>query len=301
MNEAGSEEIDEFLRLNPIEDEVASAPPPAPGELDDEKQKQKEIKGRDVGRGKEALKAEAKTLHHLMTHAPKNPYCEVCQRAKMYKTPSYRVDGSTTVDAEKFGDLITADHLVLHRDNEQEIDDARLALVVKDVATDFVFCYPSGRKTKDECYAALTHFTSRADEIGTFYSDNAPELESAATELGWRREKSKECLHQTNAVAERCIRAVTEGTRSNLEQAGLCHRYWPEASKHACMSYNVSHMGLNIRLGCVALGLNSEVLSSRLGVELTTGLGLKSRDATATGSPLPPNQEFSWVIISIPE
>ena len=35
-------------------------------------------------RSKEALIKESRTREHLMTHVPKNPYCQICQRAKMY-------------------------------------------------------------------------------------------------------------------------------------------------------------------------------------------------------------------------
>ncbi|CAE7238970.1 unnamed protein product [Symbiodinium sp. KB8] len=43
-------------------------------------------KAKKRSKGVEALKAEARSMHHLMTHQPKNPYCDVCQRAKMYQT-----------------------------------------------------------------------------------------------------------------------------------------------------------------------------------------------------------------------
>jgi hypothetical protein len=38
--------------------------------------------------GEKALKEEAKSTQHLLTHIPKNPLCDVCQRAKMFKPPS---------------------------------------------------------------------------------------------------------------------------------------------------------------------------------------------------------------------
>ena len=33
-------------------------------------------------RGKAALKSEAKSKRHMLTHIPKNPYCEVCNRPR---------------------------------------------------------------------------------------------------------------------------------------------------------------------------------------------------------------------------
>ena len=85
--------------------------------------------------------------------------------------------------------------------------------------------------------ASLQHFVSSTDKIGNFYSDNARELKSAAKKLGWGHELSKAHIHQSNAVAERAVRATTEGTRSNLLQAGLSHVYWPHALEHACTSH----------------------------------------------------------------
>ena len=82
-------------------------------------------------RGVEALKKEAKSAKHLLTHIPKNPYCEICKQAKMYKIPGYAGAGTTVVEAKEFGDHITADHVVLHRDSKNVIEEARLALVIK--------------------------------------------------------------------------------------------------------------------------------------------------------------------------
>eukprot|EP00435_Cladocopium_sp_Y103_P051725 s387_g16.t1 len=91
--------------------------------------------------GEKALREEAKSIQHMLTHIPKNPYCDICQRAKMFKPPSYAVGGSTKVEAENFGDHITADFLVTRDEEEVGIDDEKTALVVKDVATGFMYVY----------------------------------------------------------------------------------------------------------------------------------------------------------------
>ena len=44
--------------------------------------------------GEKALREEARSIQHMLTHIPKNPYCEIWQRAKMFKSPSRRVGGS---------------------------------------------------------------------------------------------------------------------------------------------------------------------------------------------------------------
>ena len=117
-------------------------PPPPPSSVPVDKSK--------LSKGEKALREEAKTKHHLMTHVPKNPFCPTCQRAKMFKPPSYQTNGSRFIEAEKLGEHLTGDHLVVYRDNEEEIIDSRLALVIKDVATGFLAAYPSGRMSQDE-------------------------------------------------------------------------------------------------------------------------------------------------------
>ena len=192
-------------------------------------------------RSVEALKKEAKSAKHLLTHIPKNPYCEVCKQAKMYKIPGYSGAGTTVVEAKEFGDHITADHVVLHRDSKNVIEEARLALVIKDVATSFMHAYPSALKSEEECHQALIHFVSHKDSVGQFYSDNAQELIKSVKSFSWRHELSKAYVHQSNAIAERAVRATTEGTRTNLLQAGLSHVYWPQALEHACSMFNLDH------------------------------------------------------------
>ena len=123
-----------------------------------------------------ALRDEATSLQHLMCHTPKNPFCETCNRAKMYKYPSRQKGGSTQVEAKKFGDHLTADHLITSDGREIGIDQSRVALVVRDVATDFRYVYPAARKTSHQCVMAFKHFVRTGETVNIFYSDRAPEL-----------------------------------------------------------------------------------------------------------------------------
>ena len=107
------------------------------------------------------------------------------------------------------------------------------------MATDFMYIYPSGRRTAKDAVLALKHFIRHNDEVGIMYSDNAPELLSALKDLKWRHMLSKEYISKSNAIAERSIRSVIEGARVNLHQAGLHHMYWPHAARHWCMMQNV--------------------------------------------------------------
>ena len=51
--------------------------------------------------------------HSVYTHFPVNRNCEICQRTKITRAPCRRRIGGAVPRAEKFGDLITADHKVL--------------------------------------------------------------------------------------------------------------------------------------------------------------------------------------------
>ena len=51
--------------------------------------------------------------HSVYTHFPKDRNGEICQRTKITRAPCGRRIGGAVPRAEKFGDLITADHKVL--------------------------------------------------------------------------------------------------------------------------------------------------------------------------------------------
>jgi len=59
------------------------------------------------------LVAEASSLKHLITHHPKNPHCPVCQRAKLTSRPCRRQRLDPADMPVEFGDLVTADHLLV--------------------------------------------------------------------------------------------------------------------------------------------------------------------------------------------
>ena len=134
---------------------------------------------------------------------------------------------------------LTADFLIAATDEESGLDGEHVAMVVKDVATDFMYIYPSGTRTSRDAILALKQFIRHDDQVGVLYSDNAPELIKAWKILEWRHVLSKEYISKSNAIAERSIRTALEGARTNLHQAGLHHMYWPHAARHWCMMQNV--------------------------------------------------------------
>ena len=110
---------------------------------------------------------------------------------------------------------------------------------MKDIATNFRWVYPSARSHAKDCVLAFRHFIAPGEEVGVFYSDNANSIRLACREVGWRQNTSVAYVSKSNAVAERNLRSVLEGTRVNLEQAGLHHSYWSYAARHWCMAHNI--------------------------------------------------------------
>ena len=51
----------------------------------------------------------ANSIEHLLTHKPKNPYCEACVRNNITQALSYR--GSCVNNATYWGHELTADHI----------------------------------------------------------------------------------------------------------------------------------------------------------------------------------------------
>ena len=72
---------------------------------------------------------------------PKDRNCEICKRTKITRAPCRRRKGEAVPRADNFGDLITADHKVLS-DNCESRNNHRYAVVVQDLATQWIQAYP---------------------------------------------------------------------------------------------------------------------------------------------------------------
>ena len=87
--------------------------------------------------------------HSVYTHFPKDRNFEICKRTKIIRAPCRRHTGEAVPRAENFGDLITADHKVLS-DNCESRNNHRYAVVVQDLATQWIQAYPCKTKTSQE-------------------------------------------------------------------------------------------------------------------------------------------------------
>ena len=95
--------------------------------------------------------------HSVYTHFRKDRNCEICKRTKITRDPCRRRNGEAVPRAANFGDLITADHKVLS-DNCESRNNHRFAVVVQDLAAQWIQAYPCKNKTSQETQRSFQKF-----------------------------------------------------------------------------------------------------------------------------------------------
>ena len=113
--------------------------------------------------------------HSVKTHFPKDRNCEICQRTKITRAPCRRRNGEAVPRADNFGDLITADHKVLS-DNCESRNTHPYAVVVQDLATQWIQAYPCKTKTSQETRRSLQKFLEPERKPKVIYTDNSLEF-----------------------------------------------------------------------------------------------------------------------------
>ena len=163
--------------------------------------------------------------HSVKTHFPKDRNCELCKRTKIIRAPCRRRNGKAVPRADKFGDLITGDHKVLS-DNCESRNNHRYAVVVQDLATQWIQAYPCKTKTSQETQRSLQKFLEPERKPKVIYTDNSLEFGKACEDLSWNHCTSTPHRSETNGIAERAVRRVKEGTSAVLLQSGLNESWW---------------------------------------------------------------------------
>ena len=173
--------------------------------------------------------------HSVYTHFPKDGNCEICKRTtKITRASCRRRNGEAVPRAEKFGDLITADHKVLS-DNCESRNKHRYAVVVQDLATQWIQAYPCKNKTSQETQRSLQKFLEPDRKPKVIFTDNSLEFGKACEDLSWNRCTSTPHRSETTVIAERAVGRVKEGTSAVLLQSGLNENWWADSME--CYTY----------------------------------------------------------------
>ena len=179
--------------------------------------------------------------HSVYTHFPKDRNCEICQRTKITRAPCRRCVGRVVPRAENFGDVITADHKVLS-DNCESRNNHRYAVVVQDLATQWIQSYPCKTKTSQETQRSLQKFLEPERKPKVTYTDNSLEFGKACEDLSWNHCTSTPHRSETNGIAERVVRRVKEGTSAVLLQSGLNESWWADFMECYCYLRNIQDL-----------------------------------------------------------
>ena len=172
--------------------------------------------------------------HSVYTHFPKDRNSEICKRTKITRAPCRRRNGEAVPRAEIFGDLRTADHKVLS-DNWESRNNYGYAVVVQDLATQWIQAYPCKNKTSQETQRSLQKFLEPERKPKVIYTDNSLEFDKACEDLSWNHCTSTPHRSETNGIAERAVRRVKEGTSPVLLQSGLNESWWADSME--CYTY----------------------------------------------------------------
>ena len=104
------------------------------------------------------LRRDALSAAHLLTHQPKNPYCWACVRAKMMRRYAKRKRVAPTRVPLKFGDSVTADHLLAQSEESMGLFGERDALVIVDRYTEYVDAFPLKSKSAKDALRAFNEY-----------------------------------------------------------------------------------------------------------------------------------------------
>ena len=123
--------------------------------------------------------------------------------------------------------LITADHKVLSEGCESR-NNHLYAVVVQDLATQWIQSYPCKNKTSQETQRSLQKFLEPERKPKVIYTDNSLEFGKACEDLSWNHCTSTPRRSETNGIAERAVRRLKEGTFAVLLQSGL-EKWWADS------------------------------------------------------------------------
>ena len=158
--------------------------------------------------------------HSVYAHFPKDPHCDICLKTKITRAPCRRRAGTVVSRAANFGDFITADYKGRSEGCEFR-NNHRYAVVVQDLATQWIQSYPCKTKTSQETQRNLMKFLEPTRKPKVIDTDNASEFGKSCEELTWNHCASTPHRSETHWIAERAVRRVKEGTSAVLLQSGL--------------------------------------------------------------------------------
>ena len=178
-------------------------------------------------------------MHSVFTHFPKDPNCEICLKTKITRASCRRRANAVMPRAENFGDLITADHSFPSEESESG-NNYRFAVVVQDLATQWLQSYPCKTKSSQETQKSPMRFLEPTRKPKVIYTDK--DFGKSCEELSWNHCTSTSHRSETNGILLIAVRRVTEGTPAVLLQSGLDESWWADSMEWYTYLRNVTDL-----------------------------------------------------------
>ena len=193
------------------------------------------------------LQAEARSIQHQMCHIPKNPFCNVCRRSRMYRRrvtkkrhdPLAERGGLDAVT--EFGQRLAVDFIIISKSHKGEKES-----VIRDEFSGYIAAYPCSRRSSEsvvKCLLAFLGPSYYAHPMIMCKSDCAPELQAACNVVGFVHEPTLARRWPRNSVLEREIRTLEELTRASHVGAGfqIVADLWSHSVRYAATVMNAYH------------------------------------------------------------
>ena len=154
-------------------------------------------------------KVEPRSGKHIVyTHFPNNPHCDICLSTKITRASCRRRAGTVVPRTDTFGDWVTADHKILSEESESR-HNHRYAVVVQDLATQWLQSYPCKTKTSQETQKSLKKFLEPTRKLASLVR-NYPRIivrlhHADQKHMGLQREQ---CAEQRKALLLYCRNQV---------------------------------------------------------------------------------------------
>ena len=140
-----------------------------------------------------------KRKHSIYTHFPKDRNCDICLRTKITRDPCRRRNEGSILRAEKFGDLITAEHKVLNEGCESR-DNHWYIVVVQDLATRWIHSYPCKTKSSHETERSLSKLLNPSHKPKVVYTDYSLVFGKACDDPSWSHRTPTPHRSETNGI-----------------------------------------------------------------------------------------------------
>ena len=175
---------------------------------------------------------------HIFSLFPKDQNCDIRKKTKITRAPCRKRTGTAIPRAENFVDLTTADHEVLSEGCESR-NNHRYAVVVQDLATQWIQLYECRTKTSQETEKSLQKFLEPSEKPKVINTDKSLDFGEACEDLSWNHFTSIPHRSETDGIAERMVRRTKEGTSAVLLQSSLEEHWWADSMECYCYLRNI--------------------------------------------------------------